>query len=55
MESLYNLVLKKKQEVSQISCNPTLGAMDFSIEIVQYRIKNTSVQRLYLDTSKNRL
>ncbi|MGX8689081.1 MAG: hypothetical protein ACSW76_00350 [Bacteroidaceae bacterium] len=28
MESLYNLVLKKKQEVSQISCNPTLGAMD---------------------------
>lgn len=28
MESLYNAVLKKKQEVSQISCNPTLGAID---------------------------
>ena len=28
MESLYNTVLKKKQDVSQITCNPTLGAMD---------------------------
>ena len=28
MESLYETVLKKKQEVSQITCNPTLGAMD---------------------------
>ena len=28
MESLYEAVLKKKQEVSQITCNPTLGAMD---------------------------
>ena len=28
MDSLYNVVLKKKQELSQITCNPTLGAMD---------------------------
>ena len=28
MESLYKVVLKKKQEVSQITCNPTLSAMD---------------------------
>ena len=28
MESLYEAVLKKKQEVIQITCNPTLGAMD---------------------------
>ena len=28
MKSLYNTVLKKKQDVSQITCNPTLGAMD---------------------------
>ena len=28
MESLFNIVLKKKQEHSQITCNPTLGAME---------------------------
>ncbi len=28
MKSLYSIVLKKKQDVSQITCNPTLGAMD---------------------------
>lgn len=28
MKSLFNIVLKKKQEHSQITCNPTLGAME---------------------------
>jgi hypothetical protein len=28
MDSLFDIVLKKKQEVSQIACNPTLEAMD---------------------------